>query len=346
MRIYTRLELIWNSKLGKYIETYEESYEYNGDLALCGGGGGTSGSVEHPSYIEKTYQLMLTGEVSDPIAADYKTGADDGTAGVSLLTAMATATTAVNPYENAVAYAPDSLLSQQQGALDILDTATKSQDVTTETARWGELHDSAKTKSDALFTGDAIDELVESYADKTVDDFNTEVSRYSAGMSAINSVNSSAFILGMGLLSRKRLTSINEFRAQQVSQREQLKAEYMKNAIHEMANLMNMHMGNRIEVMRFQAEVNRLSIIAKKEQFEKDIEYDREDALWDIGVIGKGMNIMASPGGGVALPEKPSQGASAMSGALAGASIGAAFGPPGAAIGAALGGIGGALSAG
>ena len=343
MRIYTRLELIWNSKLCKYTETYVESYEYNGDLALCGGGGGTSGSVEHPSYIEATYQLMLTGEASDPVAADYAV-TDSGTTGVSLLNAMALATTATNPYEDASAYAPDSLLSQQQGALDILDTATKSQDVTTETARWGELHDSAKTKSDALFTGDVIDELVESYADKTVDDFNTEVSRYSAGMSSINSVNSSAFILGMGLLERKRLTSINEFRAQQVSQREQAKTKYMTDAIHEMANLMNMHMGNRIEVMRFQAEINRLSIIAKKEQFEKDIEYDREDAMWDIGVIGKGMNIMASPGGGVAMPEKPSQGASAMSGALAGASIGAAFGPPGMAIGAALGGIGGALS--
>ena len=109
-------------------------------------------------------------------------------------------------------------------------------------------------------------------------------------------------------------------------------------------------MGNRIEVMRFQAEVNRLSIIAKKEQYEKDIEYDREDAMWDIGVITKGMTIMASPGGGVALPEKPTQGASAMSGALAGAAIGtnpalmAATGGLSAPIGAALGGIGGALS--
>ena len=292
MRIYTRLELIWDSKLNKYIETYEESYEYNGDLALCGGGGGTSGSVEHPTYIKTTYQLLLTGEVADPTAPDYAI-TDSGTVGVNLLSAMATATHATNPYENAVAYAPDALLSQQQQALDTLDTATKSQEVTTETARWGELHDSAKTKADALFTGDAIDELVESYADKTVDDFNTEVSRYSAGMSSINSVNSSAFILGMGLLERKRLTSINEFRSQQVAQREQMKVEYMKNAVHEMANLMNMHMGNRIEVMRFQAEVNRLSIIAKKEQYEKDIEYDREDAMWDIGVITKGMTIMA-----------------------------------------------------
>ena len=123
----------------------------------------------------------------------------------------------------------------------------------------------------------------------------------------------------------------------------------MQKAIGDMVNLMNMHMGNRLELLRFQMELNRNATIFKKEQYSQDVEYDRTDALWDIEVIGKGASVMAAPGGGQYMPEKPSTIASAASGALSGAATGAAIGSVvpgvgttvGAGVGAVLGLLGG-----
>tara|TARA_Y100000401_G_scaffold47601_1_gene36761 strand:+ start:19511 stop:20431 length:921 start_codon:yes stop_codon:yes gene_type:complete len=39
MKIYTLVEFKWDEKSGKMVETHSESYDYDGDLALCGGGG-------------------------------------------------------------------------------------------------------------------------------------------------------------------------------------------------------------------------------------------------------------------------------------------------------------------
>lgn len=343
MKINTLIEFKWSDDTNQYEEIYCESYEYNGEISHCGGGGGTSGAVEHPSYIESTYQLLVSGEVADPSAADYYATSDSsGDVGINLLNALAIVTTSTNPYASAAAFSPDPFIALDQGQLQQAEDALIDSTPTIDIDRWEALHDAAKDKADALFVGDNIDESVDIYADRTVDEFNANVNRFSSGMVEANAVHSSAFIIGMSLLESQRIRDINAHRTVLIMENEKAKTEYMKKAIGDMVSLMNMHMGNRLELVRWQTEIGRLGSIAKSEQFMKDIEYDREDALWDITAIGKAANVMAAPGGGTALPEKPSDAASAMSGALAGAATGAAIGGPvGAGIGAVLGGIGG-----
>ena len=87
------------------------------------------------------------------------------------------------------------------------------------------MHDSAKGKADALFTGDEIDDAVDSYAERTVDEFNATVNRYSAGMAEANAIHSSAFIIGMSLIERKRLDDIKQ---QESNFAEILEKGYMK----------------------------------------------------------------------------------------------------------------------
>ena len=345
MRINTKVVLEWRGD--RYVETYCDSYNYNGPIDECKGGG-TSGAVEHPSYIESTYQLLVTGEVADPIAADYTVGSDAGDAGINLLNAMAIATTVANPYASATSFVPDSYISSSQDEWATANTTLTGTGVTTDTTRWESMHDSAKGKADALFTGDEIDDAVDAYAEKTVDEFNATVNRYSAGMAEANAIHSSAFIIGMSLIERKRLDDINKQRSVLTLENERRKTEYMQKAIGDMVNLMNMHMGNRLELLRFQMELNRNATIFKKEQYAQDLEFDRTDALWDIEVIAKGASVMSAPGGGQYMPEKPSTIASAASGTLAGAATGATIGtaiggPAGAAAGAVIGGIGGLL---
>jgi hypothetical protein len=106
------------------------------------------------------------------------------------------------------------------------------------------------------------------------------------------------------------------------------------------------------EASHQQAELNRLKIVAKKEQTDRDIELDVEDALWDIKTFQYGANLLASiSGASVQQDQKPSAAASAIGGALSGAAIGAGIGSAvpgvgtaiGAGIGAVLGGLAGLL---
>lgn len=58
MKIYTKVEI--DIKTGMVLS--EESFEYDGELALCGGssgGGGSSGSVDYPSYMKDTHKKWL-----------------------------------------------------------------------------------------------------------------------------------------------------------------------------------------------------------------------------------------------------------------------------------------------
>lgn len=334
MKITTRAEFNWDSSLKKYVEIYCESYEYDGEVALCKGGG-TSGAVSHPDYIKSTYRILVEGTDATP-ATNLPIG---------MLDALITVLNATTPYANAAAYSPDPFISLDQEQLSKTEDALISNTPTIDTDRWDAMHEAAKSKAEALFIQDAIDKGVDAYAEKTVDEFNAGVNRYSQGMAEANAVHSSAFIIGMSLLETQRVRDINTHRTVLTIENEKAKTQYMQKAIGDMVNLMNMHMGNRLEILRWQTEIGRLGIIAKSEQFEKDIEYDREDALWDLTAIGKAANIMATPGGGLVLPEKPSRGASALSGALSGAATGAAVGGPiGAGIGGALGAVGGWFS--
>ena len=44
MKIYTEVIMQWDEGKGKLVEVSSKSHEYNGDLALCGGGSSGRGS--------------------------------------------------------------------------------------------------------------------------------------------------------------------------------------------------------------------------------------------------------------------------------------------------------------
>jgi hypothetical protein len=98
-------------------------------------------------------------------------------------------------------------------------------------------------------------------------------------------------------------------------------------------------------------EANRIKIVANKEYVDRNIDLDKEDALWDLSVFQYGANVMASISGGTSVTKTsgPSTAQSAigggLSGAAAGAMVGSAVGAPvpGAIIGGVLGAAAGLL---
>jgi hypothetical protein len=91
-------------------------------------------------------------------------------------------------------------------------------------------------------------------------------------------------------------------------------------------------------------EVNRIKIVAKKEQNDMNVKIDEQDALWNLEVFQYGGNLLAAIGGGTNTPKTPSLAQSMIGGALSGAAAGAMVGGGfGAAIGGILGGAAGLL---
>ena len=89
---------------------------------------------------------------------------------------------------------------------------------------WTTVIDDAKTKSDSIFSDSEVDGKVDAYEDDTLPSYQREVARFSGGMADINAVNSSAFMVGLALLARRRVQDVNKFRAD-------LKVEYEKESM-------------------------------------------------------------------------------------------------------------------
>jgi hypothetical protein len=188
------------------------------------------------------------------------------------------------------------------------------------------------------------------------------IARFTAGMADVNAVMSSAFTIGLGLLEAETIDQLNEFDAKIEYDviRDLVQTGFSKtydgalarlNARYEsvargvplIAQLQQFDVQANSESTRMQTELNRIKIVSKVEQFDRDIELDVLDALWDISVFQHGANFLSSISGAPLIPKGPSKTQSVLGGALGGAAVGAAFGPVGVGIGALVGGLGGFL---
>jgi uncharacterized Fe-S cluster-containing protein len=102
---------------------------------------------------------------------------------------------------------------------------------------------------------------------------------------------------------------------------------------------------------RLSIEANRIKIVANKEYTDRNMELDKEDALWDLSMFQYGANVMASISGAATVTKSTgglSVAQSVMGGGLSGAAAGAMAGGPtgiGAVPGAIIGGVLGVASA-
>jgi len=123
MKIYTKVVL---NLCGEVIE--EDSYEYVGPVAECkGGGGGSSGRMEWPGYMQTQHQTWLT--------------------------TMNGLMTTTNPYTGVLAYDPTAHISaietQMTNLIAFYDSVGTT--LTTTKASWETLASAVQVKLDALF---------------------------------------------------------------------------------------------------------------------------------------------------------------------------------------------------
>ena len=322
MKIYRKVVL---NLQGEIIE--EDSYEYAGPVAECKGGGGSSGKMEWPGYMQTQHQTWLT--------------------------TMNGLMTTANPYTGLLAYDPATYISaietQMTNLIAFYDSIGTT--LTTTKTSWETLAAAVQVKIDALllstptsaFLTSAQNEL--SGAVVAALDADT-IGRFEAGMRDINAVQTSSFVLGKAALYTRVGTELTKLtgamRLQTIIDRNRGIVEGSFNLFSHVEAVAS----SRMALVNAYLEKCRLDIIAKKEQLDKQTDLDISEAQWPFFLYQQAGNLLGSigSGGGAASAiSKPNPVASTLGGAMAGAGAGAMIGSVVPGIGTAVGAIAGAV---
>jgi len=271
------------------------------------GGGGASGAVSHSAYLETIHHDWLNTSGIDKIEKSI-TEVMDSALGSSPWTGLA----AYNPDADIAAY--EASITAFAGILAGLS----------DTADWAAFYAQAALTLDGV--GEAnITADVAAFQAQLDDNITTRVlPRFRRGMQDINAVVSSAFPIGESIIESFQARDVAKYTA---TLRMNL-GDKRTQAIEQMMNLMSRRIGWEEDYTRMVIEANRIKIVAKKEQADKDAQIDEQDAKWDLEVFQHGGNLMAAIGGGTVIPNVSgkSPAASAIGGAMSGAAMGALAG--------------------
>lgn len=340
MKIYTYVKIDMNTL--DVIE--EESYEYTGEVALCKG---PSGSISYPDYMQDIQVNWLTGGTQ---------GSPNPNIAVNLEGIMDVALGPLgNPYLGEFAYNPGadltpnevtgSPLTDMQERHDTLDTNIAALDPVTD---YSAFVTQAISDVDAGFVTEAeINTEVDAFEVQVRARRLNELSTWSAGMADINAVVGSQFVIGMSIREADVANEITKFESNLRIQLKVQRTVLIDGAVRIMTQMLQGKIQSDLSATQLQAEISRLTIVALKENKDRNIQLDTLEASWELGVFQYGSNLLGVLGGNT-MPNvsQPSTMQSALGGAVSGAAVGAQLtggNPLGIGIGAAVGALAGGL---
>tara|TARA_B100000745_G_C20152207_1_gene394992 strand:+ start:3013 stop:3990 length:978 start_codon:yes stop_codon:yes gene_type:complete len=314
-------------------------------------GGGGSGAQSWPKYMHRSHWAMLIGATQtgdEPEKGLWSTRVSDYASEPGYVSVMRdTAETHDNsPFEGHFSYDPDTRLSNMNTDWTNHSNIVKALDDDTDFNR---ILDNVKTKVDALVDESTIQPLIDEFDADQTKALMTSIGRYSAGFADIGGHNSSAYIIGLALLEDEHLRQVRKFdktlRIDAYKDKMKLYEQFSKletSIFFNQQEQMKQSVGQKLEL-------ERMGLIAEKEQLDRDVELSIRDAQWELEVWQYGSNILAGISGAVGSPThgigKEADGGSKLMGALGGAASGAAaggvFGAPGAIVGGIVGLLGG-----
>lgn len=343
---------------------------------MSSGGGGASGAVSFPEYLQDHHDYYIDG--SNP-GSDVAT-----TIAYSMNDLIDTAQDAASPYGDA--YDPRAVITKTDGSpLDNMDdefSATKTLiDALDSDTDWGtfityagtkttelesiDFLDSLNTAISGLITavenvldGSTVQDIVDSFESNRQARFLREVGVWSAGMAVAHASFTSSYMIGLALRQDEFAKSVDQFEREvkyniygdiiKAGINSYLRANVVRvnnedQMIIQGADLMSKINAEasrlKLQLLQMKMELERVNIVAEKERVDRDQELDVDDALWDFEIMMYGANMLSSiSGAGVGRKlNQMSKGQSILGGTLAGASIGAQFGPEGAGVGATAG---------
>lgn len=293
---------------------------------MAKGGGGQSGQVDYPDYIK-----TIHGQALDNNGADTPT---------SSVTDLFNAAVGNSPFTGETAYDPTTPLGNMTTELTSFSELVSGLDAETS---WLAFVATAKGWINTeLFDEDEIQREVDAYRDEVREQLdNLTLPRFRGGMRDINAVMSSSFAIGESIIEAAAAKDVNKFLADLRLRLKEQKNQMIISSATEMIKYEFNKAELKKNLTHYTAEINRLSIVASKEQTDTDLYIGVQDAKWDLDAIMYIGNMIGAIAGASTTREGldgPSTLRTAMGGALSGAAAGFMLGG---APGAAIGGIGG-----
>lgn len=295
------------------------------------GGGGSSGKVEYPAYLQDCHGDWLDKGGTIQIESCINT---------VMNTALGN-----SPFTGITAYDPDSDLVDAEVPLTTfkaLSITNLWSDALSQIALVAAEVDAVVTTASTTAKITAVEEA---YSDMLDAEVSTKIlPKFRRGMQNIGAVQASSFVVGEALIYAEKARDVAKFTADL-----ELRAFDKRNdMIVQLVSNLNSSTASAVDfyktMIHYSIEFARIKFTAKKEESDFNVEMDEKDAEWDLKVFQHGGNLMAAIAGAAAtVNKKPNMIMSALGGALSGAAAGASLGPYGAAGGAILGGLSGLL---
>lgn len=265
------------------------------------GGGGSSGKVEYPEYMQNTHETWLGIVSSDINVGNPYTSKNAPSIGE--LTATKSANVDFKAYLDGRKSAIEGWLASGSATAPAIQSMINDL-----TAYINELRD--------------IDDMTGAVELETV-----IYPRYEAGMRNINAVQSSAFVIGRAVME-------SNYAAAMIKEKYSLINEVMKmksllvsglDAAKEQSRQQLAHLDGYYDSLYARIiDTGRLLVIAQNEQAAMDADLDDKAGRWKLDNWQAACNVMASISGGTAVQNRgTNRGTSALAGGLSGAAAGA-----------------------
>ncbi|MBT7187982.1 hypothetical protein HN911_11710 [Candidatus Bathyarchaeota archaeon] len=307
--------------------------------------------VENPSIARWMFEKAATGKGGNPFEGVSTYVPDSELSDVDIrLGELETAVEAINPIVDVPGWI-DVFEPDAEEDLPYLDVDAVIETVFARAQSLGDpvIAAAANAASQAV-TDEVMAEAVAVYEKQARKVHTRALNRFTGPMSDINAVNSSAFAVGLSILESDFEDRIKEasndlrlpmtqaaFGAfiqvylnvvrdylSSYSGAQKDKLTYMLGASQMVLGLTGDDLANQQKLTDITADVKRTKIIAKSEEYEKNLEIDAREILWDAEAMQRMGNVVSAGSGSIiALPTGPSRVQTALSGGLSGAALGA-----------------------
>jgi len=284
------------------------------------GGGGGSGEISWPEYLENMHSRFL-----------------NALADVEIPGAIA-----LNPYTLAEAHDPAADLAIAWDAVCEFDAFVDG-------LAYEDNYESAMVKAttevDKVFSDAYINADINAFADIIDNDLNTRVlPQFKAGLRDVNAIMSSAFVMGEADIYAARTREVTKYGTDLRLKSNLQRNEMIGAGVERMLNDLMSAASLEGDVARLSVEAKRISTVALKEQVDGDLKIGDAGGRWNLNMYVYGQNMLSGiSGGSSSTGNEPSTAASALGGALGGAAVGAQIGSAvpgvGTAVGAVVGGL-------
>lgn len=292
--------------------------------------GGVSPTItSYPEYLQGTHSALLTGmDFADGTITDFN-------AWGNMADYFVAATSAVggSPYAKIQAYDPQEDLDRNQEAFNVWQAALDALDPDADIAAYAI---AGATAAGSLVTGTEINAVAAAFEARSRGQYLREVSRAAYGVWDAGGALTTQFGMMLAAMGRDRLDQLNDMSSKLDLLAERERYSSATQLALEMSRIQLAKLQEQRVGVGGQADLSRLALTAYQDQLVANLQYEVQDAVWDLELIKYPLSHIGALSGTVALHKTQTPGerlaASVMTAGSFALQTGVALGSPAAGV--------------